>query len=180
MSDVRCYYILFHCRVMNDPHNEEAQACIEADDEGAESTKATRVTEGAANGGSPPEVAGISTSQTREASKDQVVRTPALPEKARPRDGAEADAARSAAVNRRADHGTQRAAVRAPERDEPPAGACDIVIRASERIPSPVRGPSMAAPVREVVRRETAARTEALDGTILDARNMRLPRAGGC
>jgi hypothetical protein len=180
MFDVRWYYILFHCRVMNDPHNEEAQVCVEADDEGDESTKAIRATEGAAAGGNPPEVADVSTSQTREASKDQIVRTPASPEKARPRDEAKADATRITAVNHRADHGSQRAAVRAPERDEPPAGACDIVIRASERIPSPVRGPSVAAPAREIIRRETAARTEVLGSTILDARNMRLPRAGGC
>jgi hypothetical protein len=165
---------------MNDPQNEEAQACAEANDESAEGTKSTRVAEGAATGGSPPEMVGTSTSQTRAAVKDQALRTPASPDEARPRGGADANAACSVPVKNRADNGTLRAAVRAPERDEPPVGACNIVIRASERIPSPVRGPSMAAPVHEVVREETAARTEALNGTILDARNMRLPRAGGC
>ncbi len=78
----------------------------------------------------------------------------------------------------------ERAAVRMPERDEPASElathGCEITIRASERIPSPVRGPSVAAPVREVVRVETAARTEVLAGTVLDARTMRIPRAGEC
>jgi hypothetical protein len=78
----------------------------------------------------------------------------------------------------------ERTAVRMPERDEPATElathACEITIRASERIPSPVRGPSVAAPVREVVRVETAARTEVLAGTVLDARSMRVPRAGEC
>ena len=78
----------------------------------------------------------------------------------------------------------ERAAVRMPERDEVAEEAasqnCEIVIRASERIPSPVRGPSVAAPAREIVRAETAARTEVLAGTVLDARTMRIPRAGEC
>jgi len=89
--------------------------------------------------GSPPEMIGASTSQTRAAVKDQAFRTPASPGKARLRGGAEANVAHSVPVKNRADNGTWRAAVRAPERNEPPAGACDIVIRASERIPSPVR-----------------------------------------
>jgi hypothetical protein len=78
----------------------------------------------------------------------------------------------------------ERAAVRMPERDEivgeAASQSCEIVIRASERIPSPVRGPSVAAPAREIVRAETAARTEVLAGTVLDARTMRIPRAGEC
>jgi hypothetical protein len=115
MSGVRWYYILFHCRVMNDPRNEEAQVCIEAGDEGDESTKATRATEGAVAGGNPSDAAGVSTSQTREAPKEQIVRTPASPEKARPREEAKADAPHREVVNHRVGHITQRAAVRAPE-----------------------------------------------------------------
>lgn len=58
------------------------------------------------------------------------------------------------------------------------AASPDIVVRASERIPSPVVGPDASTcPVR-VVREETAARTEVLNGTALDARLVRLPRAG--
>jgi hypothetical protein len=58
-----------------------------------------------------------------------------------------------------------------------PASPDDIVVRASERIPSPVVGPDASTcPVRE----ETAARTEVLNGTALDARLVRLPRAGVC
>ncbi len=54
----------------------------------------------------------------------------------------------------------------------------DLVIRASERIPSPVSGPDAVSRSVEIVREETAARTRRLEGTLLDARMSRLPRAG--
>ncbi len=56
--------------------------------------------------------------------------------------------------------------------------ADDLVIRASERIPSPVSGPAVVSRPVEIVREETATRTRSLDGTLLDARMSRLPRAG--
>jgi hypothetical protein len=137
---------------MNNPSNEETREREEA-----------QVDQDGSSGSARP----TQSDESTEAANDGIVqtdaggdfKTPASPERATRRG---------------------RAAVRMPERDEPAAPACEITIRASERIPSPVRGPSVAAPVREVVREETAVRTEVLTGTILDARSMRVPRAGEC
>jgi hypothetical protein len=49
---------------------------------------------------------------------------------------------------------------------------CEVVLRASEQMPLPVLAPA------EGLREETMARTEALCGSVLDARKMQLPRAG--
>ena len=58
--------------------------------------------------------------------------------------------------------------------------ADDLIIRASERIPLPVLGPDVISRSIEIVREETATRIQRLEGTLLDARMSRLPRAGTC
>ena len=56
--------------------------------------------------------------------------------------------------------------------------ADDLILRASDRMPSPISGPEATPRTIEIVREETAARTQLLEGTPLDARMSRLPRAG--